>query len=150
MDGLKLVPIEYGDQFALQRQGKFLYELLQERPPEANISHREIPPFWKHLEFVSSRPYAAWNIIELDGVPVGSVYLTEPGKHGCAGDEVGIFVSKRVHGMGIGAAALKLFMDANPRAKYLANIAPGNSVSQDFFRGLGFKCIQFTYAKESQ
>jgi RimJ/RimL family protein N-acetyltransferase len=149
MVSLKLVPIEYGDQYSLQRQALFLYDLLKERPPEANISHRDLPAFYQHLTFINSRPYAVWNIIEVCGEPVGSIYLTRGDGPGFLGDEIGIFVSKRAHRTGIGRQAIKMFMEQNPRAKYYANISPRNEASLKFFDGLGFKCIQHTYAMEA-
>ena len=44
----------------------FLYELLAERDPVANISHREMPTFDQHRKFVDSRPYKAWYLIHSD------------------------------------------------------------------------------------
>lgn len=143
MDGLSLTSIDYGDQHKLHDQALFLYDLLKERDPSANISHKEVPPFFQHLAFINSRPYAVWDLIELDGKPIGSVYLT-------ADDEIGIFLSKENHYKGLGRKALLLFMSQNPRTKYLANISPKNHFSQQFFHGLGFKCIQFTYQLETE
>ncbi len=154
MDGLKLVPIEYGDQHALQRQALFLYDLLLERDPVANISHKSNPPFWKHLEFINSKPYAVWNIIEwamlgpesagdFTWVPIGSVYLTRQ-------DEIGLFLKNDYQGKGFGREAIRMFTDANPRKAYYANIAPGNEASQRFFTDLGFRHIQNTYRMEPE
>lgn len=142
MAGLKLVPIEYGDQHALQRQALFLYDLLLDRDPIANISHKSNPTFYKHLEFINSRPYAIWNVIEVDGVRVGSIYLTRQ-------DEIGLFLKKEHQGKGLGKEAVKLFMEQNPRPRYLANIAPKNYRSRGFFSQLGFEPIQYTFALES-
>ena len=37
---------------------KFLFELLAQRDPRANISHREMPTYQRHIRFVKSKPYA--------------------------------------------------------------------------------------------
>lgn len=140
---ITLVPLDYGDQSKLQSQALFLYELIKERDPSINISHKETPPFFKHLEFVNSKPYAVWNIIELDDAPIGSVYLTKDA-------EIGIFLSKGNQHRGIGRSAVQLFMRQNPQSEYLANISPQNFTSQQFFHRLGFKCIQFTYRWEPE
>jgi RimJ/RimL family protein N-acetyltransferase len=154
MDNLTLIPLDYGDQHALQKQSLFLYDLLKERSPAANISHKEIPAFHQHLAFINSRPYAVWNIIASvtmgpgdggyeDPKPIGSIYLTR-------NDEIGLFLSKDTHGQGAGKMALDLFMKQNPRPKYLANVAPTNHLSQQFFQKQGFRCIQFTYQREAE
>lgn len=151
MGTINLIPLDYGNQHKLQVQALFLYDLLKERDPIANISHKSLPPFFKHLEFINSRPYAAWNIIEraapgpedLVWVPIGSVYLTQ-------NDEIGIFLSEDHQGGGVGRKALSIFMEQNPRPKYLANIAPHNKASQYFFKALGFRCVQFTYQMEPE
>ena len=137
MDCLTLSPV------TLDAAG-FLYDLLKERDPTANISHRELPPFWKHVKFIESKPYSAWYIV-LRGrencdvlEPIGSVYLTKQ-------DEIGIFLTKEYQGKRYGDRVLSLLMAAEPRPSYLANIAPGNLISQKFFERSGFKKIQLTY-----
>lgn len=151
---ITLAPLDYGDQHKLQAQALFLYDLLKDRDPAANISHRELPPFFKHLEFINSRPYTVWNIIErieLDPTgtggcttaPIGSAYLTDR-------DEVGLFLSGGLQGLGYGRKALKMFMEQNPRKAYYANISPRNDLSRSFFSALGFKHIQNTFRLEAE
>lgn len=116
----------------------FLYELLKERDPRANISHREMPSFAQHTKFVLSRPYAKWYVIIHSEKNVGSVYLTK-------NDEIGIFIKKDIQGRGIGIQALKLLIKENPRTRYLANVSPKNKRSIQFFKNNGFNLIQHTY-----
>lgn len=116
----------------------FLYELLKERDPRANISHREMPSFARHIEFVLSKPYARWYVIIHSEKNVGSVYLTK-------NDEIGIFIKKNIQGRGIGIQALKLLIKENPRTRYLANVSPKNKKSIRFFKNNGFSLIQHTY-----
>ena len=63
----------------------FLYELLKERTPEVNISHKEMPTYKKHVKFVISKPYAAWNIIYYKNEKIGSIYLSKQ-------NEIGMFL----------------------------------------------------------
>ena len=46
-----------------EKDHRFLYELLKEREPSTNISHRKLPTFSEHLNFVLSKPYSKWYII---------------------------------------------------------------------------------------
>lgn len=117
---------------------RFLYDLLKERDQRANISHKKMPSYEKHVEFVSSVPYSKWYIIKYKDEKAGSIYLT---KH----DEIGIFVKKDMHDKGIGKKALKLLMKMNPRSRYLANVSPRNTRSINFFKRNGFQLVQYTY-----
>lgn len=116
----------------------FLYELLSERDPRANISHRKMPSFNQHAKFVMSKPYMRWYIIEQNNTKLGSVYLTKQ-------DEVGIFIKKKSQGKKVGSKALKIMMKLNPRTRYLANVNPANCKSILFFKKNGFTLIQHTY-----
>ena len=68
---------------------------------------------------------------------VGAIYLSKA-------REVGLFVFKAHLHQGYGKAALALIRAAHP-GRMLANIAPGNAVSQRFFASQGAKLIQMTY-----
>lgn len=117
---------------------EFLYALLKERPPYANISHRRMPTVAEHNAFMASSPYEAWYVIEDDdGLDCGSVYLTRT-------NEIGVFVWSTERGKGYGRSAVLELMRLHPRKRFLANIAPDNRESQQFFMGLGFKLCQIT------
>jgi RimJ/RimL family protein N-acetyltransferase len=117
-----------------------LYRLLEERRPEVSISHREMPDWKAHCDFVASRPYAAWYLIESETEPVGAAYLSQM-------DEIGIFILRQHQGKGFGKQAVQMLMERHPRDRYLANINPANDDSITFFRNLGFRHIQNTYEK---
>ncbi len=117
---------------------RFLYQLLGERDPSANISHRRMPTYDEHVRFVSSNPYASWYVIYHSNKKVGSIYLSKQ-------DEIGIFLKKGTQGKGIGTGAMALLMKKNPRSRYLANISPKNILSAKFFKKNGFVLIQHTY-----
>jgi len=116
----------------------FLYDLLLQRGPTVNISHRKMPTYDEHVKFVTSRPYSRWYIIFHSGKECGSIYLSK-------NDEIGIFLKKGMTKKGIGSKALKILMKKNPRRRYLANINPKNKNSVRFFKKHGFKLLQHTY-----
>ena len=126
----------------------FLYELLEQRPPEANISHRGMPTMEEHRAFIESDPYAAWYTVEaLVGSPgfetpkkIGAVYLTRR-------DEIGVHILSEYRGRGYGRPAVQMLMERHPRERYLANISPMNEASQRLFRSLAFTLVQWTYER---
>ncbi len=124
-----------------QSDFRFLYNLLKERTPNTNISHKKMPNYSEHVRFVKSKPYTKWNIIEWGKQKVGSIYLSK-------NDEIGIFLKKQFQGKNVGQESLELFIKMNPRKRYLANVSPKNIVSQKFFKKNGFKLIQYTYEFE--
>lgn len=121
---------------------RFLYNLLKERNPNVNISHKKIPTYSEHVKFVKSKPYTKWNIIEYGKQKAGSIYLSK-------NDEIGIFLKKQFQGKNVAQESLELFMKMNPRKRYLANISPKNIGSQKFFKKNDFKLIQYTYEFQS-
>jgi len=129
---MKLVNVYLVDSAAV------LYDLLQERPEEASISHREMPAWSDHVCFVASRPYEAWYLIEDDGEFVGSIYLSKR-------DEIGVFVFRRYQRKGYCRRAVALLMQEHRRDRYLANVNPRNEASTGLFESLGFRHIQNTY-----
>ncbi len=130
---MKLVPVWHEE-----RAVDILYELLKERAPHVNISHRTMPTMEEHKAFVESTPYAAWYLIQVDDDYVGSIYLSR-------NDEIGVFIFAKYRGKGHGPGAIKMIMELHKRGRYLANINPANSESIRMFRRLGFKKLQLTY-----
>jgi len=119
---------------------KFLFNLLRERDPRANISHKKMPAYDEHVNFVKSKPYSKWYIIFKSEQKVGSIYLSK-------NNEIGIFLSKKFQGKNIGNFALNELMKQNPRKRFLANVNPKNKKSILFFKNNGFKLIQYTFEK---
>ena len=74
---------------------KFLFDLLKERDPRVNISHRKMPTYSQHAKFIKSKSYSKWNIILKSKQKIGSIYLSK-------NDEIGIFLSKKFQGKNVG------------------------------------------------
>lgn len=116
----------------------FLYKLLLERSPKVNISHKTMPSYKKHVNFVKSEPYSKWYIVLNNNKKIGSVYLTNI-------NEIGISLEKEFDKNQIKNEVLKLLMIENPRKRYLVNISPKNTKSINFFKKKGFNFVQYTY-----
>lgn len=117
---------------------RFLYDLLKQRDPIANISHKKMPTYEKHVEFILSKPYSKWQIIYYNRRKVGAIYLSTE-------DEIGIHIKREIPSEKIKKEALRLLMKNNPRKTYLANVTPRNTKLIEFFKKSGFKPIQYTY-----
>ena len=124
-----------------QDDAEYLYELLKQREGSVNISHRLTPEWQTHLGYIENNSYQAWDIILVDEVKVGNIYLTER-------DEIGIFIDKRFQSKGYGSIAIEKFLKKNGKKRYLANINPTNYKSIQFFGKHGFLHIQNTYHKK--
>jgi RimJ/RimL family protein N-acetyltransferase len=126
----------------------FLYQLLDERPPEASISHHSMPTMEAHRAFVLSHPYRCWYIVQNGtGLWVGAVYATFQ-------NEVGIGVLREFQRQGYAKAAVRALLEEHGplpsipgrrAGRYLANVAPQNHPSHALFRALGGRLIQHTY-----
>ena len=117
---------------------RFLYNQLKERDPMINISHKKMPTYAEHSQFVLSKPYSKWYIIIYKNKKIGNTYLTKT-------NEIGIFILKSTKINGIGRIVLEEIMKMNPRSRYLANVNPKNDKFSNFFKKNGFKLIQYTY-----
>jgi len=128
--GVKTLPVDMVQQF--------LWNMLRDRDPRVNISHKEMPTRKQHDSFVLSHPYKDWWIITQDEQWGGHCYVTDQ-------NEIGIHLLPNFQHQGIGRTAIHRIISQGGSGRYLANIAPTNVASQDFFRSLGFKLIQYTF-----
>jgi len=119
---------------------QLLWNLLQEREPEANISHKEMPSWEQHSRFVERRPYADWCFIEDGHHILGAVYLTKS-------NEIGVHIFREHQSNGVGPWAVEAIMLKHGKRKYLANVSPKNLRSANMFCKLGFNMVQATYEK---
>ena len=118
----------------------FLYELLKNKDPSTNISQKKMPSYDQHVEFVMSKPYTNWYIIECDKKNVGTIYLSKQ-------DEIGISINNDYEYDQIVKTALKLLMKLNPRKRYLANVNPNDVRSQEFLLKNGFTGLENIYER---
>jgi len=117
---------------------KILWQILSEREDHQNISHKELPTWDDHCEFVRSVPYLLWDlIITEDDQVVGSIYLTKQ-------REIGISILSEYRSRGYAEESIKLLQSVCP-GEFYANINPNNKSSIKLFEKLGFKHIQNTY-----
>lgn len=116
------------------------FQLLQEREPNQNISHKRMPSWDEHCDFIRSSPHQAWYWFASDhGQPAGCVYLSKD-------REIGIGVLKQHRGHGLAKQAIQELMTLHP-GRFLANIHPQNSESTRLFHKLGFHFLQVTYER---
>ena len=116
----------------------FLYDLLKNKDPNANISHKKMPSYDEHVKFVMSKPYTNWYIIEYEKKNVGAIYLSKQ-------DEIGISINNDYEYDQIVKPALKLLMKLNQRKRYLANTSPKDVRSQEFLLKNGFTGLEYVY-----
>lgn len=133
---MKLVSV-----YACPAAKTILFDLLSERKSEESISHRAMPTWAEHENFVDSQPYRHWYLIAReDEKYVGACYLTHD-------NEIGIGILSAYKGNGYGPRAVRLLMSAFPGARLLANINPANTASIRMFEKLGFRHCQNTYER---
>src|SRR5678815_345007 len=115
MKNIALVSVYTPDRQAFSMYTTILYQLLGERKPDESISHKEMPSIPNHIEFVKSKPYEAWYLIqsleEKEYPFVGAVYLSNANEIG-----IGIFDKyKRQH---YACAAIKALMEYHHEGFY--------------------------------
>jgi len=134
MDRLEIIDLKQ----VIKTDYRFLYQILKEREINTNISHKKMPTYNEHIDFVQSKPYSKWYIIYFGRKKVGSVYISKQ-------NEIGIFIKRKFLKKGIGTKVLKIILEKNPKKRFLANINPKNKKSIEFFKKNGFKLLQKTY-----
>ena len=147
---MKLIPVNPHDDDHLQ----VLYELLEERPEYANVSHKKMPTWNEHADYVwrsgllKVAPRLAWDLIDVEThakdtwCPVGSVYLTDR-------EEIGIGIFKAFQRKGYAYEAVRMFIAKHGPRRYLWNVNPANTASIALAQKLGFiGPIQHTYSLE--
>ncbi len=119
-----------------------LYKMLAARTEEQNISHKSMPTYEDHIEYIYSRPYKYWFLIwsDDDEEYIGNCYISND-------NEIGIFILSDFQGYGRGQEALKYLLNREGPSSgpYFANVNPANARSISFFTAAGFKHIQNTY-----
>ena len=124
---------------------KFLYNLLAERKPHENISHKKLPSYSTHVKFIKSKPYSKWVLIEYRDKIIGSAYLSK-------NNEIAIWIKKDIkdYKMKIRKKILEEVITKFTRKKYLTNINPRNKKIINFYKKNGFKLIHSTFQLEGK
>ena len=116
---------------------KFLYKLLSQRKSFDNISHKKMPSYQEHIEFVKSKPYACWYVVLLNNKKIGSAYISKQ-------NEIGISILND-HDEVFRQITLDYLLKNNLRNRYIANCSPKNTKLIKFFKKNGFKLVQYSY-----
>lgn len=150
MSDVILIPVEEWGGDAVH----FLYQLLGERRPEVNISHKAMPSFEEHEAFVRSKPYSEWWLVATrssigEGMKsysvecVGVCYLTHQ-------NEIGLQISADQQRMGRATAVLRILLERYKERRLIANVSIKNDVSRALFEKFGFVHIQNTFELEAK
>jgi len=129
--GISIKPIEIKD-------NRFLFQLLSERKLNENISHKKMPSYLQHVEFVASKPYKKWHIIYDKNKKIGSIYISKQ-------NEIGLFFKTNEWKHEIANKCIKLLMKINNEKRYLVNVNPKNKKMVNFYKKNDFKLIQHTF-----
>jgi len=124
---LKLKPVKKKDY-------TFLYELLANRDPNENISHKTMPTWEEHVKFNNNKPYYIDRIIYLNDKPLGRLYVTSTSR-------IGIRIKNRSFKKIIIEEILKTY---NP-CKHFINVSPKDKVFKKILKKYKYKKIQETY-----
>ena len=128
----------------------FLFRLLKERPALVNISHVTFPSPEAHRQFVHSKTYRHWFIIDANGEWVGSIHATH-------WNAIGVVILEAHQKRGYARQAMLKFMDSYAplppipsvrRGSYTVNIAPQNEGCKTLVKSLGGRLIHLTYEVE--
>lgn len=129
------------DLYTAPQMWQLPYQLLQEREPRQNISHRAMPTWEEHCAFIRSMPHDAWYWFTSPGeFEAGCIYVSKQ-------REIGVGVLKKHRGQGLAREAVLEVIRRHP-GRLLANINPVNEASIRLFASLGFSHLQVTYAHE--
>ena len=127
-------------------QAKFLYELLKLR--DYAISHKEIPSFQSHKNFVFNNPYRDWFILRYNKVNVGTLYISMD-------NSVGLHLLKEYRNIAI--IYLKSYEERfkpleglpSVRSKFFSfNISPKNKYMAELLAENGYHITQVSYQKK--
>ena len=126
-----------GLQEITENDAEFLYDMLKERDATINVTHKKLPTFVEHLEFIKSDPYDAWYIIEIESKQIGHIWLDNV-------DRIGFFTKKEFKGFGFIIPAFEKLKEIHPRKKYVGKLNPKNIEIQNLLTKLKF-VLKSTY-----
>ncbi len=122
-----------------------LYDLLKAR--EHFISHRSIPAYEKHCDFVKNHPYREWYLVCVGKAYAGSIYIGFDNSIGInnletLADELFESLIHRVREV---MSPLPPVPSVRPAA-FFVNVAPSNTGLMQKLQKLGYAPVQITYS----
>ena len=130
-----------------KRNLNFLYKLLKSR--EFFISHKEMPSFEEHTNFVKNHPYYKWFIIENLSNLIGSLYIHKDNSIGLDMlNEFEIFIPNVLLFLEKRYKPLPYIKSVRSKNFFL-NISPQNKRIQDLLISSGYEISQVSYEKKS-
>jgi len=114
-----------------EEDAKFLYEMLKERDSIINVTHKKLPSFAQHLQYIKSQPYDAWYIILVESKKVGHIEIFSD-------DRIGWFLKKEFKGFGFVIPAFEELKKLHKREKYIGKVNPKNFEAQNLLIKLKF------------
>jgi hypothetical protein len=138
MEEIHLVPIKKSEADA-----KILFEILKKR--KTNISHKSLPAYSEHKDFVINHPYRVWYLIKAGNEFVGSAYIL---KNNCVGITV-IKNSKAITPLVIEKLLKKhkplKAMKSVRAAGFDFNASPKNEEYIEILKKMGARLAQVTF-----
>lgn len=132
-----------------ENQTEDLYRQLCSRAHK--ISHKEVPEYEKHREFVSNNPYRAWFIIKQNEISLGNVYIKYD-------NSIGLNCIDEISELQIENILIKLTTDFKPlnavpsirAGKFFLNVASSNIQLQEKLKRLGLVESQRSFLYENK
>ena len=117
-----------------------LWGLLDKKFAETdiNISHKSMPTYVEHCDFVNSIPYLGWYIVRASGYTIGSAYITRQG-------EIGVYIDPDYRKHDVVKKTIAEIARRHPRSSYLFNVNPRNKDMIKILEDKGAKLLQSTY-----
>ena len=122
-----------------------LFDFLKQRGSHA-ISHKKVPDFQRHAEFVRKHPYRHWFIIFRFDVPIGTAYI---GFENCVGIFLLDWQLEVVDGVLRKIMTMHKPLPPIPSVRpghFYINVSPNNTALLEIIEQLGLSQIQTSFA----
>ena len=122
---------------------RILYILLSKR--KYSISHKKLPSYLEHKNFVNNSPYRVWYLIKNINSYIGSIYISNE-------NVIGLNVD--FHNSGEYIEILKILLNIHKPLKpinsirnshFVINVSPHNKVLLDCMNKIGMEHIQTSF-----
>ena len=121
-----------------------LYAQLKNR--SHNISHKSVPSFDEHTEFVQNHPYRKWIIVRNTEIAIGNVYMQY-------NNSIGLNIYPSVTCEQIYKILRRIFASNSPLpavpsvrfGEFFLNVATDNKMLQNMLSSLGFSEVERTF-----